>query len=233
MGDERTLGFDVNKIIFSDLVVPVSNALVRQWRRVHARALERRIMLRLVRLDRVSRRYIAEAPSSRTWSVYEAYVARRQGAKEQASVVDSCELERLAGLAQLELPSEPEVRSERVRRVPCGDVWRLPKLPTLLSRHIAVFLSSQQAEQLRRDLETVVHYFDRLREAPVDAVEPMISPVHDRGCPLRPDGPVQHVDSAATLANAHGRRGNFFAVSQARKKLEDAIGAPLEEQSTK
>jgi aspartyl-tRNA(Asn)/glutamyl-tRNA(Gln) amidotransferase subunit C len=84
-----------------------------------------------------------------------------------------------------------------------------------LVRHIArlsrIELREDELERLARELDTIISYFDKLRELDTTAVQPLVHAVEDADV-LAPDDPVPSLGAEAALANAPRHDGSFFCV---------------------
>jgi len=84
-----------------------------------------------------------------------------------------------------------------------------------LVRHIGklsrIELTDEQAEMFRRQLGSILEYFDKLRELDTTGVEPMAHAVEVRNV-LADDVPHESLSPDDALANAPRRDGDYFMV---------------------
>ena len=72
-------------------------------------------------------------------------------------------------------------------------------------------LTSEETEELTRDLNAIVEYVDKLNEVDTSTIEPFVYP--QAGVPvLREDAVTNRPDREALLATAPDRDGPFFKV---------------------
>lgn len=89
------------------------------------------------------------------------------------------------------------------------DVLRTAELAKL-------YLSPEEVDSMREDLERIFQYFDILREVDTIGVEPMHH-VLDLKDILRPDEPGECLDREEILKQAPDRSGDFFRVPRVIK----------------
>lgn len=72
-------------------------------------------------------------------------------------------------------------------------------------------LQSKELEKLSQQLQHILDFIDKLKEANVENIQPVshILPINNV---LREDMPKDSLTSEEALKNAPGREGNFFAV---------------------
>jgi aspartyl-tRNA(Asn)/glutamyl-tRNA(Gln) amidotransferase subunit C len=72
-------------------------------------------------------------------------------------------------------------------------------------------LTQADLEIMTRHLQSIINYIDQLQQVNTANVEPLTHPLLIQNI-FRDDNPVPSLPVDAALANAPGRRGNFFAV---------------------
>ena len=80
-----------------------------------------------------------------------------------------------------------------------------------VARLARLHLTAEEAERMREQLDAILAYIDKLRELPVDGVEPTAHAVPLVNV-MRDDALVDCLSQAAALANAPDRAGEFFRV---------------------
>lgn len=84
-----------------------------------------------------------------------------------------------------------------------------------LVRHVGrlsrIRLTDEQAETFRRQLASIVEYFDKLNELDTENVEPMVHALPVENV-LGEDTPGASLSPSQALANAPERDGDFFKV---------------------
>ena len=80
-----------------------------------------------------------------------------------------------------------------------------------VARLARLHLTDEEAERMREQLDAILAYIDKLRELPVDEVEPTAHAVPLVNV-MRDDAPVDCLPQEATLANAPDRADEFFRV---------------------
>ena len=82
-------------------------------------------------------------------------------------------------------------------------------------RHIGVLsridLTDEQVEMFRKELGSIIGYFDKLQELDTESVEPMVHAVEIHNV-LADDEPGESLSPEQALANAPARDGDFFRV---------------------
>jgi aspartyl-tRNA(Asn)/glutamyl-tRNA(Gln) amidotransferase subunit C len=80
-----------------------------------------------------------------------------------------------------------------------------------VARLARLHLTDEEAERMREQLDAILAYIDKLRELPVEGVEPTAHAVPLVNV-MRDDTPVPCLPQEAALANAPDRAGEFFRV---------------------
>ncbi|NPA05769.1 MAG: Asp-tRNA(Asn)/Glu-tRNA(Gln) amidotransferase subunit GatC [Crenarchaeota archaeon] len=78
-------------------------------------------------------------------------------------------------------------------------------------------LSEDEKEEIRRSIERIMEFINRLLEAPVEDVEPLYHPLDKEGL-LRPDEPSPGLSQEEALMNAAATENGYF---KAPRTLEE------------
>lgn len=71
--------------------------------------------------------------------------------------------------------------------------------------------TEEEQEKMTNELNSILHYVDKLNEVDTEGVEPLNS-IHDEQNVLRPDRSKPSLDNEQALSNAPGREDRFFKV---------------------